>query len=187
MRGFVLLALLAAPAAFADAGCNVAPGTTQVDENGQIVRPQPTAVQCELAAALQAKFLATPAGDFRRVINSSRLPEPVRKSLAQIIELENPGDNASVRVGGWPQLPDVVAWLSPELVVATYRRSDFAGTTTTVLLADATSLDACEFLRWPGAALPASLRITDIQDVLRKHRIGEPDMPQCHLKALTID
>ncbi|MGD8341211.1 MAG: hypothetical protein PVH89_10535 [Gammaproteobacteria bacterium] len=168
--------------------CRVVSGSPDVNEAGELVRPVPTDEQCSRALALEAKFLATRPRDFRIVRNTARLPEPVRLYIAGIDGLDGRRGPVNVQVGHAPrELEPIVVWVGTELVVLAYRVSDFAGTTTTVVLGDLDSLTACAYLRWRGGELPAALSIEDIQDELGRGRLGNRQAPACHLGTLPLD
>jgi hypothetical protein len=189
------LLLLAAGAAFGqdggrEPGCNVVSRSApDVNEQGRIEQPPPTSEECEAAAALEAKFLATSRGEFRLVRNLGRLPEPVLLYIGGIPGLSDPRTTGSIQTGGgrYSRQSDLAIWLSPELVVIAYRGSDISGAVTNVVLADLGSLDACTYLRWRGGDLPGALSIAEIQAGLGDGLLGDGETPACHLQALPLD
>ena len=196
MRLTLLIGLLAAAVAFGQetapppAACSVVAGPLDVNEAGELERPAPTAEECDRAGALEEKFLATSPGEFRRALNVSRAPESVQIYVGSLSRgpIRNPRPIGPGNViGSYPERPDVVTWLSPELVVVAYRTTDFAGSATSVTLADLATLSACEYLRWSGGELPMQLSIREIQAALDRGRLGEREAPACYLRSLTID
>ena len=173
----------------AGSDCAVVTRLPEVNAAGEFVRPSPTDAECELAGSLEAKFLATPPGDFRQVRDMTRLSEPVRNYVAGLGGTGTVRGPVSVQIGRVPQTgrQAVVVWLGSELVVVAYRSSDLAGSSTDVLLADLATLTACNYLRWRGGELPADLRIAEIQGALEASLLGERETPACHLRQIPLD
>jgi len=199
MRYLAILLLLAAGLASgqeaedsAAGQCNVVTRPPEVNAAGEFARPPPTDEECELAGSLEAKFLATPGGNFRQVRNLTQLPESLRRFVDGIggaSEVRNPV-SVTVQVGRYPQSQQqrFAVWLGTELVVIAYRvTGDVSGNSTNVVLADLNSLTACTYMRWRGGEMPSTMRIRDIQRALDKGLLGDRETPTCHLRQIPLD
>ena len=161
--------------------CNVVTGSTEVNAEGELVRPPPTQQDCAAAEALVDKFLATARGDFRRVDIIEDVPGNVSVYVGRITPWGGSVNELPVN------RPHGVTWLSDRIVVVVIETSDFAGPTTTVVIADLEAHQVCEFERWPGAEDPRNLTVQEIQDVLDDGLLGAQDTVTCRISPLPID
>jgi len=163
------------------ARCNVIAGSPDVNADGEFVRPPVTPEHCAAAEALVEEFFAMSRGDFRRVDLIEDIPGNVSVYMGRMTPWG----------GSVDQLPynrrHGVTWLSDRIVVVVTETSDFAGPTTTVVIANIETRQVCRFERWPGAEDPRNLTVTEIQEVLDRGLLGGQSAPACRLAELPID
>jgi hypothetical protein len=166
--------------------CNVISRPIDVNERGEIVQPPPSPEDCAAATDLLDKFLAMDRRDFQRIVERKPTPGNVRTEIgrrAPFGRVWTPYDIESL-------LPDhehIVTYESDSIVVIVYESSDFTGDVLSVLVADMTTLKACNFPRWPETRDPRSLSVDDIQAILDPGLAGDRPTPVCYLKPLIIE
>ena len=189
LLGLLLLAraALAQDEAGAVAGdCNVISGSIDVTDRGEIVQPLPSPEDCAAAEELIDKFLSMDRRDFRRSVERKPTPGNVRTEIGRRAPFGRPWTPYDIE----SILPDhehIVTYESDTIVVIVYESSDFTGDVLSVLVADLTTLKACNFPRWPETRDPRSLSVDDIQAILDPGLSGDRPTPACYLKPLIIE
>jgi hypothetical protein len=175
-------ASLAQEAAAPGAGrCDVITGSPELNAEGKFVLPPVTPEDCAAAEMIVDEFLAMSRGEFRRVDLIEDIPGNVSIYVGRMMPWG----------GSIDELPTNrrhgVTWLSGRIIVVVTETSDFAGPTTTVVIADLETRQVCEFPRWPGAGDPRNLTVPEIQEVLDRGLKGDQSAPSCHLSSLPSD
>jgi hypothetical protein len=193
MRFIGLIILFAARTALAQApapeaaGCNVVTGSLEVNDKGELARPEPTTEQCAAAAALREKLQSMDRSEFRQIVSREAIPGGVYTSISRFGTFGGPWAPYGQPRSDRTDLGYTVSWLTDTLVIIVTETEDFSGPTTTVVIADLESLQVCTFMNWPDNDDPRSISVQDIQQVLNSGLRGDRETPPCHLKPLVID
>lgn len=183
----LLLATAAAQAQDRAAPCNAVTGPADINDRGEFAVPPPTVEECDAVAALVERFLTTPPHEFRQIVSPGGIPGNVRVYIGPIAPWGGPWNDVGRLGSSIPGKRHVVTWVSASMVVVVYESGDFTGFVTNVLITDRDNLKVCEYPRWPFDDDPRKLDIEDIQAAIESGRVGEREVPACHLKPLVID
>jgi hypothetical protein len=193
MRFVVLSLCIAVSSALAQApgasepACNVVVGVLDVNERGELARPEPTPEQCAAAEAIVEKFLSADRRDFGRIVSREAIPGNVYTSIRRYGVFGGPWGPVGLPRSDLPGLKHAVSWLKDNLVVVVTEGSDFAGPTVRVVVADLETLEVCSYPNWPVTADPRSLSVSELQAILESGLRGDRETPACHLEPLVID
>jgi hypothetical protein len=192
MRAAILIALLVPAGVFAQlqeatGACQVAVGTVEVNEAGQLVKPVPSPEQCGQVADMLDKLQSMDPREFRRIVSREAIPGNVYTSITRFGTFGGPWSTGGLPRSDLPNLKHAVSWLTDKLVIIVSEGEDFSGPTTTVVIADLESQQVCSYPNWPDDSDPRRISVREIQQILSGGLRGDRPIPTCNLKPLVVD